>query len=334
MRRLSTSGKVLATMAVLGNPADATILFRFAPASEEEALTRYARRLQRRMSEEGEGALVAELRELATRESFSHLRDVHPGWIFEYIRDESPRVIGLVLRYLPGDKVRYLIEHLPPKVRRALPTVGESFAIPEELINEVKRALERRFVCGTRPAASDPFSLYHIPWMSLRDLQKLITELGLRELSAAFSRASAKGLKAFLARFPVAEAGRLKERILRGGEVSAAERQEAQRHLATANLSVTGAADLPYEIGLSILAESAWGESADWIDPLILKLAPAQGYVLKRYLKEGAALYRPERAARRQGQLLGLIRSLADAGEISHYWYSGSEETTGSYPVR
>ena len=227
-----------------------------------------------------------------------------------------------------------MIEHLPHKVRDQLPKISESFAIPEELIAQVKRALERRFFCGRRPSPEEPFSLYHIPWMSLRDLEKLISEIGYRELQAGFSKAGPKGLKTFLVRFPIEEAKKIKTRLLIKGTVPPKDRQMAQRHLATVDLTVTEAKKLPYEIGLSVLAQSAAGESADWIDPLVLKLAPAEGYVLRRYLKEVASNHRLSEVARRQEQLLGVVRHLADEGKISRYWQPRrDDETTGSYHV-
>lgn len=330
---LPTAAKVLATLAVLeGDPIEA--LAYFVSPTHERALCDYGRRLERKAKRRGTHSLVSDLKGMMTRESFSHLRDVHPGWFFEGLRHESPRIIGLACRYLPGDKVRYLIEHLPAGLKTQLPTLGESFAIPDPLIDQVRRILEERFSSGLRPGPDEPFSLAHIPWISARDLHTLIIELGYREIHAGFAKVDAKTLKAFLTRFSVAQAGEIKERVLHQPVPPEAVRREAQRHLATVHLDVEEAAKLPYEIGLSVLAQAAVTEEDRWAQALIFKLEPAHGYVLKRYVAEARGEVRPERVGPRKERLLATIRDLVQEGTIAEYWQTRrDDEDTASYYI-
>ncbi|MDZ4224677.1 MAG: hypothetical protein U1D33_02090, partial [bacterium] len=62
-----------------------------------------------------------QLKALCAQESFSGIAEIHPAWLVEALKKESPRVIGVILRHLPSKHVRYLLEHLPKRTVMQLP---------------------------------------------------------------------------------------------------------------------------------------------------------------------------------------------------------------------
>lgn len=328
MEQVETTSKVFAALAVLEGEPDLSSLFRFAPPSLEEKLLRYAELLQRRFSRSKSSELAQMLH--SWRESSPALptHEIHPGWILDAVRQESPRVIGLVCRYLPGSHVRYLLRHLPKELREKLPTLSESFGIPKELIEPVKEFLSKKFFRGMRPSSDQSFSCQHIPWLNSKDLRRVIRELGYAEIRKAFSQVDPKVVRTFLTRFPLEEAKQVRRRIEQGPPVLESDRKRAQKHIVGIDLDVGRPEDLPFEIGLSVLAESVMAEEPLWIEGVIVRLEPAEGYILRRYVSEAGASHRVEESRQRQSELLGVIRDLADRGQIARYWRQSPEDET------
>ncbi len=101
------------------------------------------------------------------------------------------------------------------------------------------------------------------------------------------------------------------------------------------NLSVNKAEDIPFEIGLSVLAQAVLVEDPEWIEGVVVRLAPREGYILRRSVRESLGRRDTGRALLRQQLVLGLIRELADRGAIGTYWKGqAAEETTESQEVK
>ncbi len=316
----------MAALAILEGERDPAALFRFAPTELADSLTHYAGVLRSRFARGKAQELAALLKSWSEQSPALPIHEIHPGWLLEVVKEESPRVIGLICRYLPGHHVRFVIENLPREIRDKLPTLNESFGLPVELINEVKSFLGSRFFQGTPPNAGERFSVRHIPWMSARDIRCVVRELGYSELRKAFVGMDVQAIQAFLTRFPLEEAKELRAHIEKGPAISDAEHKRAQAHIVGMNLDVSCAADLPYEIGLSALAEAVAADETGWIEGVVVRLDPAEGYSLRRYVKEAQASGRSDSCERRQTELLGLIRELADNGKIAQYWGSRADD--------
>lgn len=328
MEQLETYTKVFAALAVLEGESDPPSLFRFAPPTLEEKLIRYAELLARRFSRSKSSDLIHMLRSWRETSPALPTHEIHPGWVLEAIRGESPRVVGLVCRYLPGSHVRYIIKHLPKETRDKLPSLSESFGVPKELIEPVKEFLSQKFFSAKQPSSDQTFSCQHIPWMNSKDLRRMIRELGYAEIRKAFSQVDPKVVRTFLTRFSLEEAKRVRRHIEQGPPVLEADRTQAQKHIVSMDLDVGRAEELPFELGLSVLAECVRAEESEWIEGVIVRLEPSEGYVLRRHVREALGRERKEDVERRKSELLGLIRDLADRGQIARYWRSSFEEET------
>lgn len=334
MNEPSIAGKILSVLSVLEGEADPSALLAFGPASQEELNRRYTEQLQLRLKRGGAKEIIQRFHSWAERSPNLPIKDIHPSWILELIREERPRVIGLICRYLPGQQVRYILDHLPAATKTRLPSLHESFSIPEPLVEQVRLFFERHFFSAPRPAPQEAFSLGHIAWMSSRDLTTLIRELGYEEIRRAFANVEGKALQVFLTRFPIEEANQVRLHLARGRPVLAAERERAQQHLVRVDLDVRQATDLPFEIGLSVLAQAVAPDEKAWADAVVYRLALRDGHSLRRYVREALHEHADDRQQRRAASLLTFIRDLAEQGKIATYWREGpSAEITDSEKV-
>src|SRR5579885_876558 len=85
-------------------------LFAFANPADEQDLVKISARLSKEGAEPEE--LIAKVQKMQRFAAVSALEEVHPAWILEKLSEESPRIIGILCRTLPGDRVKYLLEHL------------------------------------------------------------------------------------------------------------------------------------------------------------------------------------------------------------------------------
>lgn len=318
----------MAALAVLEGEADLGELFAFGPSDLEDSLTRYAGVLKSRFSHGRVRDLAEMMRSWAERSPALPIYQIHPGWILEVVREERPRIIGLICRYLPGSHIRYLIDNLDREVRDKLPTLGESFALPLELMEQVKVFLAKKFFNGSPPSADEPFSCRHIPWMSAKDIRRLIRELGYVQIRNAFAGVDPQAVQAFLVRFPIEEAKEIRRRLELGTSIPESKRKKAREHIVSMSLDVSRAEDLPFEIGLSALAQASHPDDRGWIEGIVVRLTPHEGYRLRRFVSEASGRGSSETRERYQAELLGIVRDLADRGLIAQYWKTRVEEET------
>src|SRR5262245_7204591 len=134
--------ELLAALCLMNEGEKARDLFAFASPTDEPELNKVADRLLREGAVDSD-ALMSRIRKLRGFGLGTGFSDIHPGWIMEKLEGESPRVLGLLCRYLTGDKIKYLIEHLPESRRRLLPKVNESYKVPPQ-VSEIVRALAEK----------------------------------------------------------------------------------------------------------------------------------------------------------------------------------------------
>ncbi|MBI4126616.1 MAG: hypothetical protein HY465_03900, partial [Deltaproteobacteria bacterium] len=146
------------------------------------------------------------LKALQASEHFSGLSEIHPGWILRALLAEPPRLIGIILRYLPSHHVRFVIEHLPADVRERLPHMVEAFSVPPPLLDVIRQRFERRFVAMPAPHVSEHVTFDEISSLKTEELEALVTDIGLEEFALALGRLSSRGLRMLLNRLSLKEA--------------------------------------------------------------------------------------------------------------------------------
>lgn len=232
-------------------------------------------------------------------------------------------MLGALCRYLPSDKVAYLLANIDPEVRKSLPKMGQAFLIPEELSERLKEILESRFVV-VQPEKQSRFSFQHLASVSSSDLYRLFWDLGQEECRKLFQGASSKVLTFLFSRLSADDARELKRRMKEGGVVDPETRKQAQMALIALPLETAAPEDFFTEIGFSVVARSVTRQELDWSEALVQKMPPRQGYLLKRMILEafgdtssGAS---DEKRKELQDQVISRFARLAQKAKVDHYW--------------
>lgn len=311
--------ELLAALCLMNEGEGAKSLFAFASESDELELNKLAGKLLRE-GEVDSRELLERIRKLRGFSAMgSGFSDIHPGWILEKLEDESPRVLGLLCRSLTGDKIKYLMEHMPESRRKVMPKLNESYQVAPQ-VAEIVRTLSEKKLRFAIPNPGGAFSLPHLTLLKTDDLRTLFRDLGLEEIRKAFTGVEPQVLRAFLARFVPAMAREIRERIDRGSAIAPAARAAAQRHLVSVPLEKLPVEELFREIGYSAFAQALEVDDKPWADMLYHKLPPEEGYRLKRVMQD-TVKHRPSSALEeRRQEILGRVADLAQKGKIRKYW--------------
>ncbi len=294
-------------------------LFRFASAEDERVLGQIAARLQKEGILDDEDVVARLVKGYRVRRP-SVFEEFHPGWIRERLEGESPRVLGVICRFLPGDKIKYLLDRLTARERKLFPKVNESYKIAPDVAELVRLLVEKKLSFSLPIDAGGVFSFSHIALMRSDDLRTLFRDLGLEELRRAFSEVDSKVLKAFLARFAPPVAREIRGRIDFGVKTPPSRRREAQKHLVGISMENVSAEELLREIGYSVFVRALAAEDRPLGDYLYQKISPEEGHRLKRALSETSQSRPVDIIRSMQEEILGRIRVLADKGLIRPYW--------------
>ncbi len=303
----------------LAKGGEAAQLFRFAAPEEEESLERMARRIGKESAD-----LVALKSRMQNRIRFGRrlgLEDLHPGWILEALRGESPRLLKLITEQLSADKSEYIFSHLSFEERQRLPHSARPVAA--QVIEILLHLLGEKL--GLVPLKADgSFSFSHLIHLKGEEFRTLIRDLGIEEIRRAFSGVENELLKAFLARFPLVDAAEIHRRLKGGGELTLAERRKAQRHILSLNFDQLPSEKVFLEIGFSLFSQALQGNEFAWAERLCQKLPLVEGYHFKRYLQDrdpGETF----RNSSPKDEILKRVIALAQEGKIHRYWKDEKE---------
>lgn len=266
------------------------------------------------------------LRALSAQESFSGIAEIHPAWLVEALKKESPRVIGVILRHLPSKHVRYLLEHLPKRTVMQLPKLIEAFYVPQEILDLVRSRFERHFVSMPISHQLERFSFEHLFCLKTEELESLFHDLGLSELALSLVDAPRKIWKIILNRFDIGDAKEILNRIR---EYETEEKwilKDARYSILELKGKEMGAASFLMELGIIALARSFSREDLSLYETLRQKLSPDHAYLLKRYLDEQVARTCGPRETRRKERVLKQVRFLSQKGKIDVIWAKSLEQ--------
>jgi hypothetical protein len=270
--------------------------------------------------EDCEQAMDLLIRHMVAAERFSSIAEVHPAWILERLREEPPRVVGIILRYLPSKHLRFLLKNLPPHIRETIPGMVESFAVPAPILEVIRQRFERHFLPMRICRSEDRFGFEHLYYLKGEELETLIRDLGISELAIVFSGLSGKAMRAVYNRLDLKEARRLQSRMKELDDVSPKLFRQARNALLEIEGSHLGPQRMLIRLGLAGLASAA-GKEYDGVIRLIQqKLSPHDGYLLKRLTDEMKLRWDGDVAAERRDIVLGLVASLAREGRIDSVW--------------
>jgi len=284
------------------------------------------RLIERFLAEDDRDFVLEQLiRQLLASERFSSLAEVHPAWILEYLKGEPPRVVGLILRSLPSNHVRFLLEHLPPMLRERIPNMVESFAVDPQVLDVIRRRFEKNFLPMRVSRQVRHPGFEHLYFLKTSELTELVREMGLFELAIALSGMSRKALHMIYNRLDLKDAKRLKMRIDGMSNISTELYRQARFNLLEIEGRHEGSARMLKAVGLAAMASAAGHEHDEMIRLMMQKLEPQDGYLLKRFVDERRKRANEPVARERQSLVLGLVAELAADGRIGREWAAFSE---------
>lgn len=257
------------------------------------------------------------LQALRAQEDFSGIAEIHPAWLLEILKKESPRVIGVVLRHLPSKHVRYLLEHLPKRITLELPKLVEAFYVPTEVLEVIRRRVERHFVPMRISRQGEDLAFSELYYLKIEELECLFYDLGLSELSLSLVGSASSMLKIVLNRFMIREAKEVLKRV----KTSQAEPhwflQDARYSVLAMGRKELGCRRFLDELGLTCLAKAFQDSKAENFSALLQKMAPEQAYLLKRYGDESQEEKQSVKKDKRQHWVLDHVRRLREEGLIT-----------------
>ena len=235
-----------------GNALD---LIPFLSPEEQGLLEAALKRLSEKESGQKTQVIQDELRRLLVESRRGILADIHPDWIVKALKDESPQMIATVMRYLPGDKVNYVLRHLPNF--QDMPTLSQTFALDPELARLIRRRLEEQFANPFNQIATTKklnFETMHL--LPPAKLKRIFLELGVREIALALSTLSPNTVDALLNHLPPEDSAVLRDRLQKVTEVPKDRLKQAQGHLVALDIKKQDPKTLILEAGFYVYSKS------------------------------------------------------------------------------
>jgi len=312
--------RMVATMAVIEEGDKAEGLLDFVAEAEKKSIKSVIDACLSIDPEEREFKLRQQARSQLSSEQWSGLAEIHPAWLLEHLKNESPRVIGIILRYLPSRHVRYVLEHLPPVIRFAIPNVVEAFSVPQPVLDVIKRSFEGRFRPLHLSRSVEQLGFDHLYYLKGDELETFFRDLGLQELAMALSGISGKSLNVLLNRLSLRDAKRLQSRMRSLEGVSDVLKRQARYTVLEVEGEHLGPEHLLLEIGLAAFARAVEPSNNNLFSMLEIKMDPRVSYVLKRYIDERLEKNASAIAEERQNLILSRVAALADESLIDPSW--------------
>ena len=248
----------------------------------------------------------------AYADELSPLSEIHPAWIVKELENESPKIIGIILRWLPSRHVRYILENLPKRIKLNLPKLVDSFAVPTEMLNVIRTRFERKFSTQESMGIADVGDFEDIFMLDPNNLEKLFKDLGIHELAMAFQNVDAGGVRVLLNRMSVTSARALQQRMKDVADTDAAILKDARFTILEVAIDQEDVEKLLLEVGLAAFSKTMNKE--DMFSRIQMKLDPTVSYIFKRYIDQYAGVNKLWKE--RQELVMKRLRLLARAGEI------------------
>lgn len=310
--------RTVAALAVLRDGAEAAALADYLPEAEQQAVAELIGGYGR--EPETGFAMEQLVRQMVASERFSSIAEVHPAWILEHLREEPPRVIGIILRSLPSKHVRYVLEHLPPMIKAQLPDMVESFSVQKPVLETIRRRFERHFLPMRASRSLARMGFEHLYYLKGAELEEVIRDAGLSELAIALAGMQGKTLHVVFNRLDLKDAKRLQRKIRETGSVSSELARQARYTILEVEGNHVGPERMLMRVGLAALASAMEREHGHLVRLLMQKLVPADGYLLKRSIDERRLRLNAVVAAERRAIIMNLVDELAAEGRIDPSW--------------
>lgn len=280
------------------------------------ALKDYALRWSESVGEVGQSGLDAIRVRIKSASDAAVLQDVHPEWMLKILERETPRVIAILLRYIPSRQSRYILERLPPRIKERMPHFVDAFSVPTLVVQSMRRRFESHFLAAS-PTHAEMDSFAGLAALSFEDLPKLICDLGLHEIALAFSDADDRSIHILMKRLPESDARRLQERMHHLEDAPKALTRDAKFTILDIDVESVPSDVFLFEIGIRAFAKACGRAEKDLISALSLKLEPRVGeWLLSQAARKSGG---GELGGLRQQMILNRLETLSRAGVLASW---------------
>lgn len=278
------------------------------------ALKDYAVRWNDGADELGQSGLDAVRARITAATDTAALQDVHPEWMLKILERETPRVIAILLRYIPSKQSRYILERLPTRIKERMPHFVDAFSVPTLVVQSMRRRFESHFAAlSSAHVETDNFA--SLGGLSFEDLPKLICDLGLHEIAQAFSDADERSIQILMKRLPESDARRLQERMHHLEEAPKALTRDAKFTILDIDVESVPSEVFLFEIGIRAFAKACGRAEKNLIEALSLKLEPRVGeWLLSQAARKSEG---GELGKIRQQMILNRVETLSKAGVLA-----------------
>jgi hypothetical protein len=237
------------------------------------------------------------------------LYSADPGWVSEALKAEGAAVVGSLLPKFPKNIVGAILKDLPKETRRTLQDI--KFRKISPAIRHLLRVqVERRFPRLDLSSLKSDEALKKIVELSGGNLLILLNELGLSEMTRAFSHVQRSTLRVILNRLSTKDAKELQARLKDSSQYTKAVQKEAQMHILGLDLDKMDSEQLVLEIGMGVFSRAFGPEDREVAEYFIYRLPPKSGQLLRRYLEDSTAEDHPEKIRNTRGRILDAYISL------------------------
>lgn len=291
-------------VAILLEKQNAAQLWDYLPAQDQALINEAWQEIEALDQRKKKELVIRELKSLSSSGYSQVLSRVHPDWLVASLSSETPRMIATILRYLPAQQVRLILDRLPPEKVEQLPPLSETFSLNPELAQVLKKKFETHLEASLKPVTSGEDSYLNLNFQRLHDF---LIEVGLRELALAFSSLDAKMVSLIQSRLDPENSQRLKLHLNRLAKTPVERLRRAQSNLLAVDFSGDDHQGFLVELGLFLLSKTIVTKDQEKIiEQLKTKLSFKEQDRLKAALEKNQPLNSPRSVKGYQEELADL----------------------------
>lgn len=273
-------------MSLLVDENETSDLLSFLPVAEQTPLKKELATYLSLKPKDRHDSVFASLKKFWNKKNKESVFDIHPDWIMDALVRESPRTVGTILRYLPSEKTSRLIETMPEPFLQRLPKLSETFSLDPDLVRILKQKFEMSF---EKEALKNIGPFEFLTQYNEEKLLRFFKNLGLKELTLAFSVLPKEAMDVILGRLPGNDALALRESMKK--ETGSLDRKKkAQSHVLSMNLDSTSPDFLLVEAGFYMFSKAMLEPHRILVDFLVKKISKMLGNRLKYYIDKNLPL--------------------------------------------
>ncbi|MCP5463558.1 MAG: hypothetical protein H7A33_00875 [Deltaproteobacteria bacterium] len=198
----------------------------------------------------------SELMRLVKRQSQTYLNDVHDDWLVEILLKESPAMVAIVLRYLPVDRAKRILDRLPPEVSSKMPKMKKTFSVSPILLLMLQQRFENLFAVDRVYRKGETLEMNHLPLLGQRKVQQVFLNLGYRELSLGLRTLPEGTRSIMLKRFPAEVRSAVADYLKKGDRVSPERIKLAQQNVSDAQDKQSSGKEFVMGLGFVVFSKS------------------------------------------------------------------------------